>query len=819
MNMFTRRFCIALSAALLAVLCAPALPSQASPAAVFDALYPTPLWSGHSSAGYDVTVENNTVAITNKRIDSTDNIGWPGIRAAVDWTVNLNETPYLFLDVFVPTDIVSPRWNMIIYTNEYPDGLELGPAFSDGGFMNDVWGPQTVRFDLTSTPLTSYRTHRSGSDVILSGTVHIEGIDIVAVTDRYNTVTFRQIYISGDRKPGDTNSYGGISKFRAGARSGYLMPTVRRGMEPELRFTRENHVRDDSAERLAALPFVSNAAAVFGSGSADIAFTAYSSVSDVTDIRLFTAMPLPVSGTVIHDSGEIRMTAAETGALTSQNGSITTEASSVKPVHEFTVDVNGYSGDVVLAYQGGTRKGERVRFSVFNAGTGQWEIAATREAELTASVRVNTSYAENGVIRAKAELVLVGNGADTFIWMTDTQHYPFFRKLVEEEIYKSMTRYAAEEFTAGRIAYVAHTGDIVENDNLLEWPHAAAAHDYLEAAGVPNGVVSGNHDVGNPTRRNLYHAGNYINFETFFGAWRYENSDWYGWHDDENVHHYDLITIGEYDFVFIYLGMGREASEETAAWVTEVCEKYAHRNIVLLLHQYLSHTGVDYVISYGGTNRPVGQDVYDRIVEPNPGIRMVLCGHSSGAAWRFVERPDGSRVLEMLHDYQTVDISLLQESTNTYWRSNGDGFLRLMTFAGNQLIYRTYSPYLDKWNAFHPDIDSGTIDIELLPAERHLTTTAFSAVAIDTSVLETEIVNYASGTAVEKTLSLNSGEGWFVQVTDAEGRVFYSPLMTDEFIESGEPGQNWLIRVVIFLLSAAAAGIVTVAVKRRMRRK
>ena len=766
---------VALGVFLLSVLCVGVLPSGAD-TVVYDALYPEPAWYGLLSDEYDIVVADNAVAITNKRIDGSDNIGWPGTRGNVSWTVDLAETPYLFLDVEAPEGSVSPCWNLQLFTNEYPGGLEIGPAFNENAFRTDVYGSQTVRFDLTSDTLRNYQADNGRhQDVTLSGVISVSGINLVAITDRYNTVVFKQVYIAAEPKAGDSNAYTGIQKYRAGIPSGYFMPRVRLADAPDPVYTMEDHRPDDSALRFAALPTAEDLETVFTETGAEIAFKAVSPAGGALNVALYTAAPLPVS---YRFAGDIDLE-TETVAWAPAGEGFKTVATESIPAHEFTVDAGEYTGDIVLSYSGETRQNERIRFSVYNPGTGEWETVATQTAQLSAGVRVSGDYIENGVVRAKAEPVLVGNGSDTFLWMTDTQHYPFFRKLVEEEIYNIVTQYAADAYNAGEIAYVVHTGDIVEDGGEAEWRYAAVAHDILEANGVPNGVVSGNHDVGNPSRREPYNSGIYNNFEKYFGAWRYENSDWYGKHDDENVHHYDLISLGGYDFCFIYLGMGREASEETAAWVKDICDRYPNRNIILCLHQYLSHTGSDYVISYGGSNRPVGQDVYNMIVEPNPAIKAVLCGHASGAAHRIVSRPDGSRVLEMLHDYQTVDISQLQESTNSYWRSNGDGFVRLMTVADGMLRYTTYSPYLDRYNAYHPNVDTGAVELDLIPAERILNTLAFSAVAMDDAVLAESLQNQTGGTVLARDIEFAEGQGWFAAITDGDGNTHYTTLAMD----------------------------------------
>lgn len=86
---------------------------------LYDALYPTPIFQSHSEAGYSVDVNGNTVIVTNKRIDAADNVGWPSTGGTVDWTIDRNKTPYLYLDVHADDDLgklssAKPGWNVIL---------------------------------------------------------------------------------------------------------------------------------------------------------------------------------------------------------------------------------------------------------------------------------------------------------------------------------------------------------------------------------------------------------------------------------------------------------------------------------------------------------------------------------------------------------------------------------------------------------------------------------------------------------------------------------------------------------------------------------
>jgi hypothetical protein len=82
-----------------------------------------------------------------------------------------------------------------------------------------------------------------------------------------------------------------------------------------------------------------------------------------------------------------------------------------------------------------------------------------------------------------------------------------------------------------------------------------------------------------------------------------------------------------------------------------------------------------------------GEEIWQKLVEPNSNVRFVLCGHvlGTGTARLTSQRADGTTVHQILANYQMLPLG-------------GGGFLRTMTFyPGQRLVHvGTYSPYLDR---------------------------------------------------------------------------------------------------------------------------
>ena len=133
------------------------------------------------------------------------------------------------------------------------------------------------------------------------------------------------------------------------------------------------------------------------------------------------------------------------------------------------------------------------------------------------------------------------DGEYTIAWMSDPQHYS--KKF--PETYYAMTGFLRDHREEMNLAYIINTGDLVHNTDLsTEWDVADRAQAMIDE--IPNGVLAGNHDVLDP-----------IGYKTFcarFGEKRYQNRPWYGGSFENNRGHYDLLTIGETDYLFVYMG-------------------------------------------------------------------------------------------------------------------------------------------------------------------------------------------------------------------------------------------------------------------------
>lgn len=264
------------------------------------------------------------------------------------------------------------------------------------------------------------------------------------------------------------------------------------------------------------------------------------------------------------------------------------------------------------------------------------------------------------------------DGVYTIAWISDPQHYS--EKFPDS--YYAMTAFLRDHAEEMKLCYIIHTGDFVNHpDSDAEWAVADAAQKMIDD--IPNGVLAGNHDVLDPV--------GYTAFSKYFGEKRYQDDPWYGGSYENNRGHYDLITVGETDYLFVYMGFGPDA--QAIRWAKDVFDRYPDRVGVLCLHDYFTkqlHLSDD------------GQKWFDQVVKTCPNLYLVLCGHKYGSYCfpaALDDDGDGAAdrtVYQLLFNYQASQ------------HDGGGGYLRLIQIdeQAGTMRHLTYSPQLDDFNRF-----------------------------------------------------------------------------------------------------------------------
>lgn len=421
---------------------------------------------------------------------------------------------------------------------------------------------------------------------------------------------------------------------------------------------------------------------------------------------------------------ELTALSTEQAAVYADDRGFTLNSSTGIPCQVFDVDVSGVTDSVVLTVGASTVENERVALKVFNTAANTWETVSTAVSAGTLNATVPLAdHVADGKLKAMVTLDFVANGSNRFIWSTDQQHYTKNDDL--NEFYYKIHEYMVSEYQKDAIAYVINTGDIVDDTPNLpnspkQWQLASDAFKLLDDAGVPYGIETGNHDVGD------FPANNYVRYLQHFSAERYEGKPWFGGTVDDNKCHYDLVTVGNYDFLLLYIGYGLGGDSAVLEWANNVLAMYPHRNAILCTHQYLKPTTL--------TQEGRAEILHDKIVTQNPNIKMILSGHYDGAGYKW--RDASSReVLEVVADYQFV-----QAESEEYYADhedplhhigsvpycNGEGYMREIVINGNTIDMYAFSPVTGGETPFGAR-DDVRFTVELQATERTLTTFGFVA--------------------------------------------------------------------------------------------
>lgn len=383
--------------------------------------------------------------------------------------------------------------------------------------------------------------------------------------------------------------------------------------------------------------------------------------------------------------GEERITDDRRNQLQVRDGNkLETESDYQFPYHRFDVTVDQQvdeNDEIEIVWNGSSLEGRKVTMYAWNYQTSKWDalittIAGKEDFELVGTVQ-GQEYVQDQKISVIVQDQIAAIGEEfSFVWMSDTQYYtesyPY--------IYEKQTEWIVKNREKLNIEYVFHTGDIVNVYNdLNQWNVADKAMKTLDDAGVPYGVLAGNHDVNNKDH-------DYSYYSRFFGEDRFKNNDYYGGSFQNNRGHYDLMSVNGIDFIMIYLGWGIE--EEGIAWVNQVLEAHPNRKAILNVHEYLLATG---------NRSPIGDQLFEKVVVPNENVFAVLSGHYHNAQTLVDDIDDNGdgiadrTVYQMLADYQGGP-------------EGGQGYLRILNFKmkDNQVYVQTYSPYLDDYNYYDP---------------------------------------------------------------------------------------------------------------------
>ncbi|PAF37937.1 hypothetical protein CHH69_09440 [Terribacillus saccharophilus] len=451
------------------------------------------------------------------------------------------------------------------------------------------------------------------------------------------------------------------------------------------------------------------------------------------------------------------------------------------PYHRFEVPVSKDVDDknvVEVNWSGNSLPGRKVSMYAWSHQEEDWQlidykVAGDEDFDLQGSVNVDEFVKDYKInVLIQDEIAIEDEDYDySFVWMSDTQYY----SESYPHIYDKQVNWIAENKDKLNIDYVFHTGDLVNfSDQEYQWEVADKAMQVLDDAGVPYGVLAGNHDVEQKSN-------DYTDYYRYFGEDRFKDKPWYGGSYKNNRGHYDLISSNGNDYIMVYLGWGID--DEGIAWADEVLKAHPDRKAILNFHEYLLSSG---------NRHPVGEKLYQELVLDNENVFAVLCGHYHAADMLVDEIDDDGdgvtdrKVYQMLADYQAGP-------------EGGQGYMRILLFDAetDQIKVKTYSPYMDDYNYYDeeefPGTDEFSIGLELDAQKKRVATNY-----VEVNVFGTKEIGKAEDVKSGETASVTWGGltsdheyAWYTVAEDAHGGKTKSDLWT--FTTGGGapvPGDN-----------------------------
>ena len=294
----------------------------------------------------------------------------------------------------------------------------------------------------------------------------------------------------------------------------------------------------------------------------------------------------------------------------------------------------------------------------------------------------------------------VGPGSFSVILLPDTQYY----SLAFPGIFDAQAAWIVAEHEVGNVSFVLTVGDIVDNDVPEQWANAVHSLHMLDGV-VPYVIVAGNHDYAGAG----WTSNRETMIDTFFPVATFASTPWFKgtFEPDRIANHYQLFDVpsaggaGSPPDQWLVLSLEFGPRDEVLAWADTIVKQYAPIPAMIVTHAYLydDDTRYDNVVrpeqNWSPYDYPIGatpgavndgEQMFQKLVLPNPNIRFVFCGHviNDGVGRLTSTRPDGSVVHQVLSDYQI-------------YASGGSGFLRVMQFfpADHAVHIRTYSPFTD----------------------------------------------------------------------------------------------------------------------------
>ncbi|MEA2699655.1 MAG: hypothetical protein QOI66_3926, partial [Myxococcales bacterium] len=177
-----------------------------------------------------------------------------------------------------------------------------------------------------------------------------------------------------------------------------------------------------------------------------------------------------------------------------------------------------------------------------------------------------------------------GGAASSYsiVVLPDTQYY----SSSWPDIFTAQTRWLVENRQAQQIAFVLHTGDLVDADAPEQWQVAAASLHMLDGE-LPYAITAGNHDYHNLADRMGL-------FNTYFQVSQFAAFPWFGgtFETGHLENSFSVFGAGGGKWLVVALEFGPR--DEVLAWADSVLKVFKDTPAIVITHAYLYRDGTRY---------------------------------------------------------------------------------------------------------------------------------------------------------------------------------------------------------------------------------
>jgi hypothetical protein len=301
-------------------------------------------------------------------------------------------------------------------------------------------------------------------------------------------------------------------------------------------------------------------------------------------------------------------------------------------------------------------------------------------------------------------------------WITDTQ----FLSETNPTLFKTMTNWITDNWSAFNGKLVIHTGDIVQTGaHQVEWENADEAMSVLLQNSIPYAWCAGNHDlVGGQAapgwNGNLWASA--FNPEIVSGRMNGLRDIMPGLRDIRWVSDYHngmntAVSFSANGLNFLVVNIEWNAEPDILEWVGKILDDPAHADhrVIIATHAYIDARGSTNDSRWGETLATFVSGLTTVMDKHSSRVFLTLNGHFATDCGYNTPSPINNRNELMFDRQDSLDLpdsptgrgvdELPRDSPTTDIEKVGGATVTILTFdtENNQIAVRTYDVYTGKW--------------------------------------------------------------------------------------------------------------------------